>query len=53
MGMCIMMWDVALWAFRREIQVTPTGKGGWHCSEREFCHPRHQSEISSPKPVVG
>lgn len=26
-GMCIMMWDVAVWAFRwREIQVSPKGK---------------------------
>jgi len=33
-GMYIMMWDVAVWAFRRrEIQVTPKGKAWCYCSQ--------------------
>lgn len=47
-GMCIIMWDVAVWAFRRrEIQVTPKGKAWCYCSQRDFCPPFNQSEISS------
>lgn len=42
-----MMWDVALWASRRrEMQVTPKGKAWCYCSERDFCQPCQQSEIS-------
>lgn len=52
-GMCIMMWDVAVWAFRREIQVTPKGKPGVIAVNGIFAIHLTRVRFHLWKPVMG